>query len=306
MYAKSFRSLLLLAFVALLASACTELQGAGSDRDFAGRDRAGCDLGGRAEVPAGQVPGSTGRDRRRQGSFLQGRLQECARRSQGVAHPGFNARDRRSGRQAAAIASLTDSWNSMSADLPNMVNAIQSRVDTLSKSKKLPKNLDQASFDAAKTGLDDMKSTWSAATQSFNSGNVEDAVAKAKQVQRERHRSDGSPRDEERSDLNRGRLRTAGDYLPAGCCGRGSCWRWVRIVSRSSRRCSGVRRCQRSRNCSRCSGCEIAKALEVVPQLLLVLRGSATETAASGSRMRSRCSGVSSCQRLKRCFACLR
>ena len=28
-----------------------------------------------------------------------------------------------------------------------------------------------------------MKSTWSAATQSFNSGNVEDAVAKAKQVQ---------------------------------------------------------------------------------------------------------------------------
>ena len=35
----------------------------------------------------------------------------------------------------------------------------------------------------AKTGLDDMKSTWSAATQSFNSGNVEDAVAKAKQVQ---------------------------------------------------------------------------------------------------------------------------
>jgi hypothetical protein len=82
-----------------------------------------------------------------------------------------------------AIATLTDSWNSLSADLPKMVEAIQSRVDTLSKSKKLPKGLDQASFDAAKSGLDEIKGLWSAAEQSFNSGNIEDAVAKANAVQ---------------------------------------------------------------------------------------------------------------------------
>ncbi|HKE44870.1 MAG TPA: hypothetical protein VKB41_10090 [Steroidobacteraceae bacterium] len=82
-----------------------------------------------------------------------------------------------------AIAALTDSWNSMSGDLPKMVDAIQSRVDMLSKSKKLPKGLDQATFDAAKSGLDEMKNMWNAAQQSFSSGNVEDAVAKAKSVQ---------------------------------------------------------------------------------------------------------------------------
>jgi uncharacterized protein YjgD (DUF1641 family) len=81
-----------------------------------------------------------------------------------------------------AIAALTDTWNSMSGDLPKMVDAIQSRVDMLSKSKKLPKNLDPATFEAAKSGLDEMKNLLSAATQSFNSGNVEDAVAKAKAV----------------------------------------------------------------------------------------------------------------------------
>ena len=82
-----------------------------------------------------------------------------------------------------AITALTDTWNSMSGDLPKMVDAIQSRVDMLSKSKKLPKNIDQATFDAAKSGLEEMKNMLSAATQSFNSGNVEDAVAKAKVVQ---------------------------------------------------------------------------------------------------------------------------
>ena len=98
-----------------------------------------------------------------------------------------------------AIAELTDSWNSMSGDLPNMVDAIQSRVDTLSKSKKLPKGLDQASFDAAKSGLDEIKGLWSAATQSFNSGNVEDAVAKAKTVQQKGTEVMCSARHEERA-----------------------------------------------------------------------------------------------------------
>jgi hypothetical protein len=82
-----------------------------------------------------------------------------------------------------AISALTDTWNSMSGDLPKMVETIQSRVDMLSKSKKLPKNVDQATFDAAKSGLDEMKGMLNAATQSFSSGNVEDAVAKAKAVQ---------------------------------------------------------------------------------------------------------------------------
>lgn len=77
----------------------------------------------------------------------------------------------------------TAEWGTLSADLPNMVSAIQSRVDVLSSSKRLPKNLSKDSFDAAKAGLDMMKSTWDAANADFTAGNPIDAVAKAKTVQ---------------------------------------------------------------------------------------------------------------------------
>lgn len=84
-----------------------------------------------------------------------------------------------------ALARLGSEWNALSADVPQMVQAIESRVSMLSKSRQLPKNIDQASFDAAKTGLDAMKQTWTAATQAFAGGNLDDAVAKAKAVQQQ-------------------------------------------------------------------------------------------------------------------------
>jgi hypothetical protein len=49
----------------------------------------------------------------------------------------------------AAVASATTEWSSLSADLPQMVTAISDRVGILSNSKKLPKNVPQASFDSA-------------------------------------------------------------------------------------------------------------------------------------------------------------
>ncbi|MBE0602981.1 MAG: hypothetical protein IH611_05035, partial [Deltaproteobacteria bacterium] len=48
---------------------------------------------------------------------------------------------------------LTKGWEEQAKLLPNMIDAIKSRVDILSKSKKLPATLDQAKFDGAKSGL---------------------------------------------------------------------------------------------------------------------------------------------------------
>ena len=80
----------------------------------------------------------------------------------------------------AALAQMKDKWNALSADVPQMVEAIQSRVDMLSKSRKLPKNVDQASFEAAKSGLETLKQDWTAATQASAAGDVEQAVTKVK------------------------------------------------------------------------------------------------------------------------------
>ncbi|MEO8062749.1 MAG: hypothetical protein ABI821_08360 [Pseudomonadota bacterium] len=82
----------------------------------------------------------------------------------------------------AAMAAATAEWGSLSADVPKMVEAIQSRLDILGKAKKLPKSLSQEAFDSAKSGLDSMKSMWAEASSAFTSGDAVNAVEKAKGV----------------------------------------------------------------------------------------------------------------------------
>lgn len=81
---------------------------------------------------------------------------------------------------AAKKAELTKAWEEMSSGVPKMVEAIKSRVDILSRSKKLPAGLDKAKLDGAKAGLADVNQGWTEASEAFKSGNMTDAVAKAK------------------------------------------------------------------------------------------------------------------------------
>jgi hypothetical protein len=85
-----------------------------------------------------------------------------------------------SGKQQYEAA--TAEWSSLSADVPKMVEAIQSRVDILSSAKRLPKNVSQAAFDGAKSGLESMKSMWGEATAAFADGKPGDAADKARAV----------------------------------------------------------------------------------------------------------------------------
>ena len=83
---------------------------------------------------------------------------------------------------AAKKEELTKDWKEMSGGLPKMVGAIKSRVDVLSKSKKLPANLDQAKLDGVKAGLPEVTQMWNDAQKAFSSGNLADAVSKAKTI----------------------------------------------------------------------------------------------------------------------------
>jgi hypothetical protein len=77
---------------------------------------------------------------------------------------------------------LTKTWEEMSGGLPKMVEAIQSRVDVLSKSKKLPVNLDKAKLDGVKAGLPEVTQMWDDAQKAFSGGNLADAVSKAQSI----------------------------------------------------------------------------------------------------------------------------
>jgi hypothetical protein len=79
----------------------------------------------------------------------------------------------------AATAQAKDAWGPLSTEVPNMVAAIQSRVDVLSKSHRLPKGVSKDGLASAKSGLESMKAAWSDAANSAAAGDFTTAVGKA-------------------------------------------------------------------------------------------------------------------------------
>jgi hypothetical protein len=83
---------------------------------------------------------------------------------------------------AAKKAELTKSWEEMAAGVPKMIEAIKSRVGTLSKSKRLPKGMDKAKLQGAKAGLEEVTQAWTDAENAFKGGNIADALSKGDMV----------------------------------------------------------------------------------------------------------------------------
>lgn len=83
---------------------------------------------------------------------------------------------------AAKKEELTKAWTEMAAGLPQMIEPIRSRMDMLSKAKKLPANLDKDKYELAKGGFESVTKTWEEASAAASAGNVVEAVAKANAV----------------------------------------------------------------------------------------------------------------------------
>jgi hypothetical protein len=96
-----------------------------------------------------------------------------------------NLKDAASAKQQEAeeaLAKAKDAWGPISTEVPKMVDAIQSRVDILSKSHHLPKGVTKDSLAAAKSSLDSMKSAWSDASTAATGGDYSTAMTKAQAV----------------------------------------------------------------------------------------------------------------------------
>lgn len=75
---------------------------------------------------------------------------------------------------------LGNEWRSLAASVPQALSTVQTRIDALSKTKHVPKDVD---LGAAKSGLADATSAWDKAQEAFKSGNPEGAVTAAKDAQ---------------------------------------------------------------------------------------------------------------------------
>lgn len=78
------------------------------------------------------------------------------------------------------LAAAQQEWTDLSASVPEMVTKLQAKVDSLTKSRKLPKGVDKAGFEAAKADFEAVKSSWAEASAEFSSGMVADAVRRAR------------------------------------------------------------------------------------------------------------------------------
>jgi hypothetical protein len=83
---------------------------------------------------------------------------------------------------AAKKTELSTSWQAMSDEVPQVIQTIQSQVDVLSTSRRLPEGLTRVVLDEAKAGLEVINRTWTEATDAFTAGNLADAIAKATTV----------------------------------------------------------------------------------------------------------------------------
>lgn len=86
---------------------------------------------------------------------------------------------------AAAMAKkdeLMKNWTDLSQGVPGMLEAIQGKVDSLTKSVKLPAGLTAEKFEEVKTTFTSAKEDWTKALESFKAGNYADAVSVAGSV----------------------------------------------------------------------------------------------------------------------------
>ena len=93
-----------------------------------------------------------------------------------------DAADAKKADAEAALGKAKDAWGPLSAEVPKMVDAIQSRVTALSKSHHLPKGVTKDGLASAKSGVDSLKSMWSDASNAATSGDFTTAVSKGQAV----------------------------------------------------------------------------------------------------------------------------
>lgn len=96
-----------------------------------------------------------------------------------------NLRDTATAKQQEAQAAndkAKEAWGPLSTDVPKMVDALQSRVDILSKSHHLPKGVTKDTLAAAKSSVDSMKTAWTDASTAATSGDYSTAVSKGEAV----------------------------------------------------------------------------------------------------------------------------
>lgn len=81
--------------------------------------------------------------------------------------------------QEALVQKLTDSWNSLSAEVPELLDVVTARVDSLARTKKFPAGMNATTFETTRASVVAMTQDWQKALGAFANSNMQEAVAMA-------------------------------------------------------------------------------------------------------------------------------
>lgn len=84
---------------------------------------------------------------------------------------------------AARKEALAKAFSDAVAGLPKVVADVKAKVEELSKAKKLPKGMDKAAVQKAQEGVAGLEAGIAKVTEQFKGGAVDEAIAKAKELQ---------------------------------------------------------------------------------------------------------------------------
>ncbi len=170
---KTFLSLVIVAFVgSLMLMACAGDKGPAELAVKAAEEAVNAVKGEAAKIVPDQVKSLEGALAAVKEKFAKGEYKAVVAEANALAGKAKEA-------LAAAKAKkeeLTKKWTEIGQELPKMVGALQSRVDILSKAKKLPANLTADKLGEVKSFLASAKDEWAKAQESFKAGNFADSV----------------------------------------------------------------------------------------------------------------------------------
>jgi len=81
------------------------------------------------------------------------------------------------------LGELNAEWSRMSGSLPGLVAAIETRLGELGKMRKLPKGMDKELLAETNAAFSSTKGAWDEASAAFTAGDLDSAVAKARDVE---------------------------------------------------------------------------------------------------------------------------
>jgi hypothetical protein len=77
-------------------------------------------------------------------------------------------------------AAAQQEWTELTASVPQLVDTLQKRLESIERSRRMPEGVDRAGFESAKAEVERIKASWAEASAEYSAGKAAAAVRRAR------------------------------------------------------------------------------------------------------------------------------